>query len=379
MDARAAEVFEESFVRTLVAKVEISYSVIECNKILDPRQAILAIYAQATGRLNIVCSGTWYALYGESLHEYCRFHDIELRLLPLVVSETYKTLGAVEEIIQWLNDNQYLRRQEPLIAIGGGVLLDIAGFACSIYRRSIPYIRIPTTLLGLIDAGIGIKTGVNHHGFKSRIGSYYPPLAVYLDPTFLLTLPKRQISCGLAEMIKLGIVADSELFTWLEHHHAQFFQSDIPAILYGIRRSVDKMLTELEPNLWENDLNRRVDFGHIFSPTFEMQIAPILLHGEAVALDMAFSCMLAWQRSLITMSERNCIFALLQATDLPVFDARINPDILYSALQSTMIHHDGQQRVPLPHHIGSVCFVGDLGYEEICTVYASLKDFVERK
>ncbi len=182
------------------------------------------------------------------------------------------------------------RRNEPIIAIGGGVVTDVVGFVSSCYRRGIPHIKIPTTLMGYIDASIGIKTGVNFNGNKNRMGSFEPPQHIVLDKTFLLSLPERHILNGVGEILKIAVIKDKYLFELIENYGIQCiedkFQNKKGKEILDI--SIQDMIKELEPNLYESNLERCVDFGHTFSLALEMNDVNNLLHGEAVTIDIVF-------------------------------------------------------------------------------------------
>ncbi|WP_200819415.1 sedoheptulose 7-phosphate cyclase [Tolypothrix sp. NIES-4075] len=318
-----------------------------------------------------------YSLYREPIHEYFDAHAVELRILPLPISEPEKNWGAVERILEELDAFKILRRDEPLIAIGGGVLLDIAGLAANLYRRGIPYIRVPTNLLALVDASVGAKTGVNFQGYRNRIGTYYPPLVAFLDKTFLRTVDTRQICNGLGEILKIGLVKDRELFELLEKHGdllvtKRFQGPGVPDLV--IQRAIQGMVEELEPNLWEKQLERLVDFGHSFSPVIEMRALPELLHGEAVALDLAFSSVLAFQRGLLNSLDLDRVFKTMKILRLPTTHPLFcKPALLYEALEETVKHRNGLQRLPLPTGIGSARFFNDVTFEEIEMAASTLK------
>src|SRR5205823_4501971 len=160
--------------------------------------------------------------------------------------------------------------------------------AASIYRRGTPYIRVPTTLVAMVDAGVGVKTGINYRGNRNRIGTYFSPLASFIDRSFLLSLPDRHLRCGMAEILKVGIARDPRLFDLIETWGAALLRDRLQSAEGEevMRRAIDGMLAELEPNLWERSLERAMDLGHTFGPVLEASTRGDLLHGEAVALDI---------------------------------------------------------------------------------------------
>lgn len=235
-------------------------------------------------------------------------------VISVNANESLKTLDSSLLLINHMEEFGLLRRAEPVIAIGGGSLLDSVGFACSIYRRGVPYIRIPTTLLGIVDVSVAIKTGVNHLGRRNRLGTYYPPTSVFLYRKFIETQSDREICNGLGEIFKLAIIDDLGLFTLLEGNAAllrseKFQYGAVPVKV--INRAITVMINNLQSNLWEENLMRAVDFGHSFSPLIEQESLPELLHGEAVALDCLFSCCLAFNRGLLDELDLSRIFQVL--------------------------------------------------------------------
>jgi 3-dehydroquinate synthase len=259
------------------------------------------------------------------------------------------------------------RRDEPIIAIGGGVLTDIAGFVASSYRRGIPHIKVPTTLMGYVDASVGIKAGVNFNNHKNRLGSFEPPKKVLLDRNFLKTLPERHILNGMCEMIKLAVIKDPTLFELLELHGrtciASRFQDETSASL--LDRSVGDMLEELQPNLFEDELARKVDFGHTFSYGLETHDDAHLLHGEAVLLDIVLSSILANDRNLLPGRELDRLFDLVFKLGFSLNNELITPELLWHTLEERTYHRNGFLRVPLPEGLGQCTFVNDIKFGEI--------------
>jgi 2-epi-5-epi-valiolone synthase len=327
------------------------------------------------------------SVYGAALRLYLQHHNCTYDLCVLPVSEETKTMEAVFTVIRGLNSFGISRRHEPIIGIGGGVLLDIVGLASNLYRRSTPYVRVPTTLIGLVDAGVGAKTGVNFECHKNRLGTYFPSSVALLDRSFLATLDDRHISNGLAEILKIALIKDSYLFQLLEDY-AQLLcserltgQSPADDIVAKkvFSRAIGGMLEELQPNLWEKKLERVVDYGHSFSPTLEMRALPALLHGEAVSVDMALTTVVAEGRGLVSSRDRERIFDLMQRLRLPIWHPLLNRGLLKEALDDTVRHRDGLQRMPLPIGIGAACFVNDLTVAELSRAAKTLSMWKRRQ
>lgn len=337
---------------------------------------------KSTPRRLVVIDAKVDELYGLQLRRYLTHHGVKHHILALPASETEKNMESVFTVVKAIDEFGLSRRHEPIIAMGGGVLMDIVGLAASLYRRSTPYVRVPTTLIGLVDAGVGAKTGVNHCEHKNRLGTYFPAKDTLLDRTFLETQDTRHIVNGLAEILKIALIKDQTLFELLERHGATLIEERLQgrteeserAASQVIERAITGMLEELELNLWEHKLERVVDYGHSFSPTIEMMALPELLHGEAVNVDMALSTILSTQRGLISIEERDRIFALMRKLRLPVYHRLCGPTVLVNALADTVSHRDGLQRMPLAIGIGSACFVNDLQPSELFTAADTLRE-----
>ncbi|MFE1267829.1 sedoheptulose 7-phosphate cyclase [Streptomyces sp. NPDC058758] len=349
-----------------------------------------AILEDASGpgpvRRFVVVDSVVDELYGTRIRNYFDHHGVVHRLLVLPTGETAKNMELVLRVVEGLDDFGVDRRREPVIAIGGGVLMDIVGLAASMYRRATPWIRIPTTLIGLVDAGVGAKTGVNNGGHKNRLGTYFPADRTFLDRTFLGTLDDRHISNGLAEILKIALIKDAHLFDLLERHGEELVRDRLqrPAAADGpaadpaaevIERAIHGMLEELQPNLWEKVLERVVDYGHSFSPVIEMHALPELLHGEAVAVDMALTTVIAERRGLLDAEQRRRVLRVVTALGLPAWHETCTPKLLVPALRDTVRHRDGMQRLPLPVGIGAATFINDLTEDELADAAQKLADY----
>lgn len=361
----------------------VKYTIKNSPNILSPENMDLLEFSDKheSSRRLIVIDRNICQYYLDNVAEYFDYHKIDYHVVSIDSVEEKKDLDNLLFILKEMEQFGMLRRSEPLIAIGGGVLLDIAGMAASIYRRGIPYIRVPTTLVGIIDASIGIKTSINFENRRNRLGSYFPPLASYLDKSFLATLDEIEISSGLGEILKMGIIKDYELFTLLENHGKELLQSkflDCGVSDEVISRSVQGMKEELENNLWERDLQRLMDFGHSFSPIIEMRSmhekANIpLTHGQAVSLDAIFSSIISHNRGMLPYGELRRIVKV--AKDMMLLTKHhlfTEPPVILEALQDTMKHRNGDQNLPVPVRIGKPAFINDLTYEEIKVAVQSL-------
>jgi 2-epi-5-epi-valiolone synthase len=360
------------------SSLPVSYEIAIAHKILDPSNRQLLEYGGSDRRLIVIDRGICQ-FYLDAVEKYFATNKIETKIVIIDATEEHKDFDTLFTVLHEIETFGLLRRSEPIIAIGGGVLLDIVGMAASMYRRGVPYIRVPTTLVGLVDASVGIKTGINWEGRRNRLGGYYPPMVSYLDTDFLKTLPELEISSGLGEILKIAVIKDLRLYNLLERHalllvkQKMIVNSDeFPDGSDGeeiIVLAVKGMLEELVNNLWETNLQRLVDFGHSFSPIIEMRSLDSnspLAHGQAVTLDVLFSSCLSHNRGLLNGFDLARIFntanRMKLLTSHPLFE---DPLILLEALNDTIHHRNGNQNLPIPVAIGQGIFINDVTFQEI--------------
>ncbi|XP_028853259.1 uncharacterized protein eevs [Denticeps clupeoides] len=385
----AAKIYECSrdngIVWTVVSPIVFTYQVIQTKKLLDPSNDTLLLgHIRDHHQIQVLHSNskplkrfvvmdeTVFNLYGGQVTNYFEARNVLYRILPLATTEENKSMDMVIKILDEVHKFGIDRRTEPIIAIGGGVCLDIVGLAASLYRRRTPYIRVPTTLLSYVDASVGAKTGVNFANCKNKLGGYIPPVAAFLDRSFIQTVPRRQISNGLAEMLKMALMKHRELFEILETQGSFLldskFQSCIGAAsldqthaaAVSTRIAIETMLEELAPNLWEDDLDRLVDFGHLISPELEMVVLPALLHGEAVNIDMSLMVYVALEKGLLIEEEKCRIIRCMLALELPVWHQDCTLALVQKSLCERLKHCGGLVRMPLPVGIGHAEIFNDL-------------------
>lgn len=377
-EVRAVQAVQYS-INEVSGLTDLDNTALRCGVIPDSFPSQLAVEpSNAVGqRRFIIMDDNVHALHGANFARYFEHHNIEYKLLSLPTNESTKSFDLVFEIAEQLEQFGINRRKEPIIAVGGGVCLDVAGLAANLFRRNTPVIKVPTTLMAAVDASVGIKTAVNFNNRKNKMGTYCPPLAVFLDRSYLRTLDQRNLSNGAAEMLKMACIKDYELFSILEEHAEDILASKFQGPIAGtaMRRSIQGMLEELEPNLWEHVLCRLVDYGHTFSPEIEMAALASndeLLHGEAVNIDMALTTHMSYNRGLISQAERDRVLSVMEALMLPMNHSVCNSSLFMKALTDTTKARDGWQRMPLMKGIGSAIFVNDVTAEEISTAATQL-------
>ncbi|ADG98892.1 3-dehydroquinate synthase [Segniliparus rotundus DSM 44985] len=342
------------------ATLDISYRLDVVNRIFDERNTALADEHRGScpGQVRaVVVDDVLADEIGTRAHEYYAAHGIEARVLALASGEARKDMDSVLAVVEFLDSVGVRRSNNAVVAIGGNVLLDVVGFAASMYRRGIPWIRIPTTLLGVVDGCVSAKTGVNHRGARNRLGSFHPAARTFIDSALLATLPRRQISNACGEILKMALIKDARLFELLEQHGAALVETSFqhPSANEVIERSIIGMHTELRDNLWERDLKRIVDYGHIFSPPIEMAVVPELLHGEAVAIDCLFTAAIAEARGLLRAGDVERVHGVIAQVGLPSCHPLFcEMSMLHQAIEESKLHRGGDLNLPILHGIG-VC------------------------
>lgn len=339
------------------------------------------IPGETVTRALIIIDELVWGKFGAIIQNWSKITFNDAELLSIFSDETSKSVNTLMRLLDRVHDFYPNRRSEPIIAIGGGALLDVVGLAASLYRRGIPYVRIPTTLLGNVDAAVGIKTGINFKGMRNRIGTYAAPSSVFIDTLFLSTLDQRQLSSGFGEILKLAIIYDPILFEMIENHGHDLilnnFQSEYLA-KDVIARCVNGMVEILSDDLWETVLSRSLDFGHTFSPLIEMREGGRLLHGEAVILDVLLCSAIALNRNYLNINDFNRIINTVMAVKLPIFDKEFfKTEILYDALYETTTHRNGKQNVPIPSGIGKCVFMNDINKKDISIAISTIKNLKE--
>ncbi len=358
----------------------IEYEVVNSPDIFNPQNgALLSVGKREDSRRFVVVDSNVNKYYSTQIRDYFRHHKIEAKIILFPGGEENKSTDHYLAILRELDSFPINRRDEPIIAIGGGVLTDVVGFVASSYRRGLPHIKIPTTLMGYVDASVGIKTGINFNEHKNRVGSFEPPQKVFLDRTFLKTLPKRHILNGVCEILKLAVIKDVALFELLESHGSDSVQSNFQDDIGGtiLDSAIGGMLEELQPNLFEDNLDRKVDFGHTFSYGLETHRDSQLLHGEAVLIDIVLSALLARARNLLSKKELSRIFNLIANLGVVLSADHIDPALLWESIQERTYHRNGLQRVPLPDGLGNCVFVNDVSFEEVQSACIMLENWME--
>lgn len=274
------------------------------------------------GRQVLVVSNVTVApLYRERLES--ALQGFTLRSISLPDGEAYKTLDTLNLVYDALLESRFNRRC-TLIALGGGVVGDICGFAAASYQRGVDFIQVPTTLLSQVDSSVGGKTGVNHRLGKNMIGAFHQPVRVVCDLATLATLPDRELRAGLAEVIKYGPIADAAFLDWIEAHLDALLTRDAAALAQAVRRSCEIKAAVVGADEREAGLRAILNFGHTFGHAIEAGLGyGQWLHGEAVACGMVMAARLSVALGLVSADFAERLRALVQRAGLPV----VAPDL----------------------------------------------------
>ncbi len=232
--------------------------------------------------------------------------------------ESHKTLETASRVFDGLAASR-MNRDAAIVALGGGVVGDIAGFAAACYQRGIDYVQVPTTLLSQVDSSVGGKTGVNHPAGKNLIGAFHQPRCVITDPLTLQTLPERELRAGLAEVVKYGLIRDPQFFAWLEEHADRLLARDAGALIHAIRRSCEIKAEIVGIDEREQGLRAILNLGHTFGHAIETATGyGTWLHGEAVAAGMVLAADLSHRLGWLDKTDYDRAIRLLERLGLPV-------------------------------------------------------------
>jgi len=332
-----------------------SYPIVVERGVLSKLREYIPSHA---GKLFFLSSDDIWQLHGRTLTAAVEGQAHETLFFP--GGETRKRLAEVEALAESMVQKG-ADRSSAIVALGGGIVTDVAGFLAAIFMRGIPVIQIPTTLLGQVDAAIGGKTGVNLTAGKNLIGSFHQPLAVLIDPAVLDTLPEREYRAGLFEIIKHGVIADPDLF-WLMRREPERVMSHEPAV-------VDRMICDsvrlkaqvVSGDEKEEDRRRILNFGHTFGHALEAETNySQFLHGEAVAWGMKAATVLGAMERMLPSSDREEILRCVNSYGpFPPLDG-IDPEKLAARLKSDKKTVKGKVHFVLPERIGAVKIRADI-------------------
>ncbi|HEF1622515.1 TPA: 3-dehydroquinate synthase [Campylobacter lari] len=292
----------------------------------------------------------------------------ELFIIKIKDGEEYKNLQTIEYILDQMCAYK-LDRKSLLISFGGGVISDMGGFVASIYQRGIEFINIPTTLLACVDASVGGKTGVNNKFGKNLIGTFYQPKAVYCESEFLKTLPSRELAAGMAEFIKMAVVFDEAILSFLENlDEDKFLNAKLDDITLAqiIQKSIELKANVVSQDEKESGLRMLLNYGHTFAHVIENQTGyKKYLHGEAVAIGMNMANILALNLGLLSEQECQRVQNLLMKFKLPISYKIPNTQEFYNAFFLDKKTHFQKINFILACGLGKACIKNDISKEDI--------------
>jgi 3-dehydroquinate synthase len=285
-----------------------------------------------------------------------------VRVLPIILAdgERHKNLETLNQIFSALLADR-CDRKTTVVALGGGVIGDLAGFAAATYQRGIPFAQVPTTLLAQVDSSVGGKTGVNHPLGKNMIGAFYQPQVVIADTDTLSTLPMKEFSAGLAEVIKYGLIRDLPLLEWLEQHMDALMAGDPVALAEAIARSCANKAEVVAQDEREAGVRALLNFGHTFGHAIESAMGyGTWLHGEAVAAGMVLAARLSARLGYLDRSDVQRIIALLKRAKLPTEAPEIPVDRFIELMAVDKKVDSGKVNFVLLRHLGDAFVTGEV-------------------
>jgi len=335
---------------------ERSYPILVGEGLLDQGELL---QTHIKGRqVAIVTNDTVAPLYLQRLIRSLGAYAVTPIVLP--DGESHKNWQTLQTIFDGLLEARH-DRGTTVVALGGGVIGDMAGFAAASYQRGVAFIQVPTTLLSQVDSSVGGKTGINHPLGKNMIGAFYQPQVVLIDTATLTTLPSRELSAGLAEVIKYGLICDEPFLGWLEANMDALLRLDQQALTYAIHRSCEAKARVVGADERESGVRATLNLGHTFGHAIETnQGYGAWLHGEAVSAGTVMALEMSRQLGWLTVEERNRVVRLLRRAGLPVSPpAEMTPEsfLRHMAVDKKVI--DGQLRLVLLKGLGRAIVTGD--------------------
>lgn len=315
-------------------------------------------------RLLIVTDSHVKELYGEQVKGLLEGRCRKVCLFDFPAGEESKTLDTVKELYRYLIEEGF-DRKDMLLALGGGVVGDLTGYAAATYLRGIDYVQIPTTLLAQTDSSIGGKTGVDFDGYKNMVGAFKMPRLVYMNLATLKTLDDRQYFAGFAEVMKHGLIKDAIFYEWLIENMYEICERDLPVLEEMVMRSctVKKLVVEKDPT--EQGDRALLNFGHTIGHAIEKAKNFELCHGECVALGAVAAAFISWKRELLSMEEYYEIRDMFVPFYLPISVEGISPQEIVELTKSDKKMEGGRIKFVLLKKIGKAFIDSTVTEEEI--------------
>lgn len=313
----------------------------------------------------IVSNTTVAPLYMQALAQPLRAAGVSVIEIILPDGEAYKNNHTLQIIYDHLLQNR-CERNTTLIALGGGVIGDLTGYAAATYLRGVPFIQVPTTLLSQVDSSVGGKTGINHPLGKNMIGAFYQPKLVLADIDTLKTLPQRELSAGVAEVIKYGLIRDADFFDWLETNMSALMELDTAVTSYAIYRSCQNKAEVVAADEHEQGERALLNLGHTFGHAIENAMGyGVWLHGEAVATGTVMAADLSKRMGWLNDAEVQRIKTIMQAAKLPIEAPDFGAEEYLRLMQLDKKVSDGRIRLILQQAIGKAVITADYDADKL--------------
>lgn len=335
----------------LIKTEDKSYSIILEDGVLKKIPGIIK-EASLGHKFAIVTDSNVEPLYAESLSQEFSKYDLDNKIIAIPAGEQNKS----REIKAWIEDQMLedkFGRDSAVIAIGGGVVGDIAGYVAATYTRGLPYVQIPTTLVACVDSSIGGKTAVDTPHGKNLIGAFHQPWAVFIDVNTLLTLKEKEIREGLAEVIKYGVISDKDLFSFLQDNMDRIFSYDKNALTHIIKRGCEIKAEIVEKDERESNLRKILNFGHTVGHAVENLSEYKISHGEAISIGMIVEGKLAVEMGLWNELDLTKLVDLIKKAGLPTdVPDYMDANNIIDAMKLDKKSRFGQIEMVLPNQIG---------------------------
>ena len=315
-------------------------------------------------KLCIVADSTTAELYGAELKEILKETCTYVSMFVFPAGEVNKTLNTVRDLYEHLILEKF-DRKDMLVALGGGVVGDLTGFAAATYLRGIGFIQIPTTLLSQVDSSIGGKTGVDFDAYKNMVGAFHMPRLVYMNLNVLKTLPDRQFACGMGEIIKHGLIQDSDYLEKLSTYQRKIREKNYAALLWMVAGSCKVKRHVVEEDPTEQGIRAWLNFGHTIGHSVEKLKDFTLCHGECVAIGCAAAAWMSWKRGLISEKEKEAAEQLLLDYQLPVRVKGLKPEDIVKTTKLDKKMDAGKVKFVLLKKIGEAFVTRDVEDEEL--------------
>ena len=321
-------------------------------------------------KISVVTNTTVASLYLEKFSATLRSAGVEIVPVVLPDGEAHKNWQTLNSIFDALLSNR-CERKSTIIALGGGVVGDLAGFAAASYQRGVPFIQVPTTLLAQVDSSVGGKTAINHPLGKNMIGAFYQPRMVLADTAMLDTLPARELAAGLAEVIKYGLIMDSPFLEWLEANMDNLNKRDPSALAYAVTRSCENKAAVVAADERESGERALLNLGHTFGHAIEAGLGfGTWLHGEAVAAGTVLAARLSERMGLLTATDVERIASLFVRAGLPIEAPSLGQDRYLELMGHDKKVENGRLRLVLLKSLGNAFMTSDFDLRDLRKVLA---------